>query len=161
MDQTPGPGENSSTSPESAPLLESFAAAVDAPQAVANWGLDQTPRTIQPVPTKLLALTFALLALLVIPFVFLALRSDTGAPASKEDDAYTTLEAYVRATADGLSLDTELSDTQRAALTAARRLERKEGAFLTLQGPSGCWSVPLTPTDRTTAPERVDVMFCG
>jgi hypothetical protein len=142
----------------SADLAESYAANQNIrPVASQNWGLDST-RSLPPFPPRLVITLVVLLLLLVAsPFIFMQLRpTDT----VMKDDAYYALEAYSRAVSSGASLESALSEAERTLISAASRLESKDGSLLVLRGEFGCWGVPTTPATKPASPQQLDSGFC-
>lgn len=149
-DQTPAPHTDA--------LAEAFDAALATrPQVDANWGLAASTRPRLP-RRVLLALLACLAVLLVFPLVMMLLRPATSAPA---DEAYRTLDAYARARAEGVELETGLSPAARTLLTGASRVETSDGPLIALRTGSTCWAVPAAPSLPAPAPQQVPSAYCN
>lgn len=149
-DQNPDPRPNA--------LVDAFDAALETrPQVDANWGLAASSRPRLP-RRVLLALLVCLAVLLVFPLVMLLLRPAPSAPA---DEAYRTLDAYARARAEGVELETGLSPAARSLLTGASRVETSDGPLIALRTGSTCWAVPVDPPLPAPAPQQVPSAYCS
>lgn len=149
-DQTPEPRADA--------LTDAFDSTLTTrPQVDANWGLAASNRPRLP-RRMLLALLACLVALLVFPLVMLLLRPATSAPT---DEAYWTLDAYARARAEGVELETGLSPAARTLLTGASRVETSDGPLIALRTGSTCWAVPADPSLPALAPQQVPSAYCN
>lgn len=147
-----------SSKPRDEGLVDAFDGALTTrPQVDANWGLAASTRPRLP-RRVLFALLLCLAVLLLFPLVMMLLRPATSAPA---DEAYRTLDAYARARAEGVELETGLSPAARTLLTGASRVETAEGPLIALRTGSTCWAVPAAPTLPAPAPKQVPSAYCN
>jgi len=148
--------------PNSDPRPDALVAAFDAaletrPQVDANWGLVDSSKP-RPPRRVLLAILVCFAILLVFPLVMMLLRPAATAPA---DEAYRALDAYARARAEGVELETGLSPAARTLLTGASRVETSDGPLIALRTGSTCWVVPAAPSLPAPAPQQAPSAYCG